>query len=225
MKFNKIAALASCAAMLFSMGSIIPTGAMAASFCQVDSGDEYQLIRGFGGMNHPEWQSYKGGGDMKDGEIQTAFGNGQGQLGLTILRIFVSDNENEWKNCVPTAQKAQKLGATVFATPWNPPAAIRHNGSGGPTGGKYVLNDGAEQAYAQHLNKYVKYVEGQGINLYSISVQNEPDYADDWTRWDPTRTTNFIANFGQTVKAGTKAKLMSPESFQYSPEAWGNGKK
>ena len=82
-------------------------------------------------MNHPEWQSYNGGGDMKDNEIQTAFGNGANQLGLTILRIFVSDDKNAWKNAVPTAQKAQKLGATVFATPWNPPANIRHNGSGG----------------------------------------------------------------------------------------------
>ena len=101
MKFNKIAAFASCAAMLFSMGTMIPTETMAASVCQVDTTEEYQIIRGFGGMNHPEWQSYKGGGDMKDGEIQTAFGNGEGQLGLTILRIFVSDNESEHRRSAP----------------------------------------------------------------------------------------------------------------------------
>jgi O-glycosyl hydrolase len=221
------------ASMVAGMAAMLPekynenaevTSVKAASTATVDLSKTYQYIRGFGGMNHPEWQSYNGGGDMKDSEIQTAFGNGANQLGLTILRIFVSDNSNEWKNAVPTAQKAQKLGATVFATPWNPPASMRHNGTGGANGGKYVLNDGAEGSYAQHLNSFVKYIEGQGINLYSVSVQNEPDYSMDWTAWSPDRTTNFIANYGQAVKQGTKAKLMSPESFQYGPESYGYGK-
>lgn len=198
--------------------------ANAASLCTVNTNKSYQRIRGFGGMNHPEWQSYNGGGDMKESEVNTAFGNGANQLGLTILRIFVSDDSNAWKNAIPTAKRAQALGATVFATPWNPPASMRHNGSGGANGGKYVLNDNAEAQYATHLNNFVKYCEGQGINLYSISVQNEPDYAEDWTAWTPDRTTNFIANYGQAVKAGTNVKLMSPESFQYGPESWGYGK-
>ena len=221
---QKLTALASAAAMLLSMAAIVPTTASAASTVDVDTTTEYQVIRGFGGMNHPEWQSYNGGGDMTAAQVQKAFGNGNGELGLTILRIFVSDDSNAWKNAVPTAQRAQKLGATVFATPWNPPASMRHNGSGGAKGGKYVLNDGQEAAYATHLNNFVKYVEGQGINLYSISVQNEPDFSEEWTAWTPDRAANFIANYGQAVKNGTHAKLMSPESFQYSPEAWGNGK-
>ena len=220
---KRFVALASCAAMMLSMVPMMP--AQAASVCKIDTSTEYQVIRGFGGMNHPEWQSYNGGGDMKDNEIQKAFGNGDGELGLTVLRIFVSDDSNAWKNVLHTAKGAQKLGATVFATPWNPPASIRHNGSGGAKGGKYVLNNGAEEAYAKHLNSFVKYVEGQGIKLHHISVQNEPDYAEDWTAWDPDRAANFIANYGPMIKSGTNAKLMSPESFQYSPEAWGNGKK
>ena len=198
--------------------------ANAASLCTVDTSKTFQRIRGFGGMNHPEWQSYNGGGDMKESEVNTAFGNGDGQLGLSILRIFVSDDSNAWKNAIPTAKRAQALGATVFATPWNPPASMRHAGSGGANGGKYVLNDNAEAQYAAHLNSFVKYCEGQGVNLYSISVQNEPDYAEDWTAWSPARTTSFIANYGQAVKEGTNAKLMSPESFQYGPESWGYGK-
>ncbi|NLT10664.1 MAG: hypothetical protein GXY08_14380 [Ruminococcus sp.] len=197
----------------------------AASLCTVNTNKTYQIIRGFGGMNHPEWQNAGAGhGDMTASEVQTAFGNGANELGLTVLRIFVSDDQNAWKNAVPTAKRAQALGATVFATPWNPPASMRSNGSGGANGGKYVLNNGAEAQYAKYLNDYVKYMEGQGINLYSISVQNEPDYAMDWTAWSPDRTTNFIANYGQAIKEGTNAKLMSPESFQYGPESYGYGK-
>ena len=80
------------------------------------------------------------------------------------------------------AKKAQAMGATIFATPWNPPSSMRSGGSGGPQGGKYVLNSGAEAEYAKHLNSYIKYVVSQGVNLYSVSVQNEPDYSTDWTR-------------------------------------------
>ncbi len=192
--------------------------ASAASLCTVNTSKTYQTIRGFGGMNHPEWQSYKGGGDMKASEVQTAFGNGDNELGLTILRIFVSDDQNAWKNAIPTAQRAQALGATVFATPWNPPASMRHAGGGGDQSGMYVLNDGSEAAYAKHLNSFVKYCESQNVTLNSISVQNEPDFSKEWTYWSPERTTNFIANYGRDVVAGTKAKLMSPESFQYG--AW-----
>ncbi|MBR6418885.1 MAG: carbohydrate binding domain-containing protein [Oscillospiraceae bacterium] len=215
--------------MLLSALSVFPAiPAAAAGSCTVDTSVTYQTIRGFGGMNHPEWQSvntqYGAGGDMTAEQVQTAFGNGANELGLTILRIFVSDDSNAWKNAVPTAKRAQALGATVFATPWNPPASMRSKGGGTDQTGLYVLNNGAEPQYAQHLNSYVKYMEGQGINLYSISVQNEPDYSREWTFWSPERATNFIANYASTVKAGTNVKLMSPESFQYGPESWGYGK-
>ncbi|MBQ6211772.1 MAG: glucuronoxylanase, partial [Ruminococcus sp.] len=144
-------------AMLVSIASSFPSPAPlvanAASACTINTNKEYQTIRGFGGMNHPEWQSYNvqngAPGDMTADQVQTAFGNGDNELGLTILRIFVSDDKNAWKNAIPTAQRAQKLGATVFATPWNPPASMRTNGTGGPSGGKYVLKNGAESQYAQ----------------------------------------------------------------------------
>ena len=192
----------------------------AASACTINTNKIYQRIRGFGGMNHPEWQSYNAQngapGDMTAAQVQTAFGNGDGELGLSILRIFVSDDKNAWKNAIPTAQRAQKLGATVFATPWNPPASMRQNGSGGPTGGQYVLKQGAEAQYAQHLNDFIKYCNSQGVELNSISVQNEPDWSGEWTAWTADRAASFIANYGPTVTAGTNTKMMSPESFSYN---------
>ena len=209
-------------ALLLTGVPMIPAAetASAAGTCIIDTGTTYQTIRGFGGMNHPEWQGY----DLTEANIQTAFGNGENQLGLTVLRIFVNEDSSQWYRCIPAAKKAQALGATVFATPWNPPVSMRSNGGGGTTSGKFVLNNGAEASYAKHLNDYVKYVEGQGVNLYSVSVQNEPDYSDTWTYWSPDRATSFIANYGKAVKAGTNAKLMSPESFQYGYEGSGHGK-
>ena len=220
-KLRRLLACVLSGTMLFTSNAYIPEkDVSAASVCTVNTSKTYQIIRGFGGMNLPEWQGY----DLTSSQIQTVFGNGDNELGLTVLRIFVSDNSNDWSKAVPTAKGAQKLGATVFATPWNPPSSMRQSGSGGRTGGKYVLKNGSEAAYAQHLNNYIKYMEGQGISLYSVSVQNEPDCSSDWTHWSPDRIASFIANYGQAVKQGTKAKLMSAESFQYSPESTGFGK-
>ena len=203
--------------MLFQTAAMMPVStASAAGACTVNTNKTYQSIRGFGGMNLPEWQSY----DLTDAQIQTCFGNGAGQLGLSVLRIYVSDDSSAWSRAIPTAKGAQKLGATVFATPWNPPAAIRNTVNGGNSGGKYQLKKDKWADYAQHLNKFVKYVEGQGVNLYAVSIQNEPDYAADWTYWSANDLASFAAQYGAAIKNGTNAKLMSPESFQYRKDLY-----
>lgn len=204
-------------AMLVQTASFMPVPvADAAGACTINTNKTYQMIRGFGGMNLPEWM----GSDMTSAQVQKAFGNGADEMGLTVLRIYVSDDSNSWSRAVPTAKAAQSLGATVFATPWNPPAAIRNTVNGGNSGGKYQLKKDKWAEYAQHLNSYVKYMEGQGVNLYSVSIQNEPDYAADWTYWSANDLASFAAQYGKAVTNGTNAKLMSPESFQYRKDIY-----
>ena len=204
--------------MLFSVTSMLPASTAYAATCTVDPGTKYQEIKGFGGINLPEWQAINlpsgTTADMSAAQIQKAFGNGDDELGLTILRTYISDDSSAWKQAVPTAKAAQEMGATVFASPWYPPASIRESGSGA----KYHLPSRNYAAYAKHLNDYIKYMEGEGINLYSVSVQNEPDYAQDWTGWSTNELVSFLADYGDDVTAGTNAKMMSPESFQYRKE-------
>ncbi|HPY86182.1 MAG TPA: glucuronoarabinoxylan endo-1,4-beta-xylanase, partial [Ruminococcus flavefaciens] len=84
------------------MSAVVTAGLLAASFpvstsaattVSVDTKKQYQTVRGFGGINLPEWISQ---GDMTDAQVQKAFGNGNDELGLTILRIYVSDDSNAW---------------------------------------------------------------------------------------------------------------------------------
>ena len=219
--FGKMLSAVTASAMLFAGITILPEKssleAYAAGAAVIDTTDVYQTIRGFGGINLPEWITQ---GDMTDAQVQKAFGNGEDELGFTILRIYVSDDSNAWSRAVPTAKRAQALGATVFATPWNPPAAIRNTVNGGLQGGKYQLKKDKWAEYAQHLNSYCKYMEGQGIDLYSISIQNEPDYASEWTYWSASDLASFTAQYGKAVKEGTNVKLMSPESFQYKKDIY-----
>ena len=168
---------------------------------------EKQIIRGFGGINHPTWYS-----DLNTAERELAFGNGTGQLGFTVLRTYVSDKSSEWGLGLATAQRAAALGATVFASPWNPPSAMREVfGKNSDGTDKYRLKYSEYANYAKHLNDYVAYMKTNKVDLYSISTQNEPDYAHDWTWWTPTESVNFIKNHGKSINA----RLMTPESFQY----------
>lgn len=179
----------------------------AADAVVIDTTTEYQTIRGFGGINHPEWT----GKDMTDSQRQTAFGNGADELGLTILRVFVNPDKNQWNKAVPTAKYASENGVTVFASPWEPPSNLAESGG---SNGKLHIPKSNYGAYAQHLNDFGTYMKNNGVDLYSISVQNEPDYASEWTYWSTDETVDFIANYGDKI---TSTRLMSPESFQYAP--------
>ena len=70
----------------FPFASDVPAEdtALAASVCEINVDTEYQVIKGFGGMNHPEWI-----GDLTDAQRKTAFGNGSNELGLTVCRVFI----------------------------------------------------------------------------------------------------------------------------------------
>ncbi len=180
--------------------------AAAAAAVTVDPSARRQTIRGFGGMNHPAWA-----GDLTAAQRDTAFGNGTGQLGFSILRIHVDENKANWGAEVATAQRAVAQGAIVFASPWNPPAAMVETFThGSQTNAKRLRHD-SYAAYAQHLNDFTQFMKGNGVDLYAISIQNEPDYAQDWTWW----TSSEIVTFLRSNAGSISTRVIAPESFQY----------
>ena len=211
--FKRLTSAAAAAALfLTALPSASYYNADAADAVQVDTSKTYQTIKGFGGINLPEWA----GSDMTSSQIATAFGNGDDQLGLSILRVYVSDDSSAWKTAVPTAKAATAYGATIFASPWNPPASMRETFTRNGQGNQRRLKKSSYGDYAKHLNSYIKYMKEQGIDIYSMSIQNEPDYGAEWTWWTADECVDFIANYGQDVIAGTDTLLMSPETFQYN---------
>ena len=218
MKRNRLkraaAFIAGSAILLSGIGAVMPVSVSAAGECVIDTGKTYQNIRGFGGINHPEWA-----GDLTSSQRETAFGNGANQLGFTILRVFVNPDKNQWNKAVATAKYASEHNVTVFASPWEPPSNLAESGG---SKGKLHLPSKNYGAYATHLNDFGNYMKQNGVNLYSISVQNEPDYAHDWTYWSTDEAMNFIADYGDRI---TSTRLMSPESFQFSPDgaSWISG--
>lgn len=69
---------------------VAPGNIAAASDAVINVSSEKQVIRGFGGINHPAWI-----GDLTAAQRDTAFGNGANQLGFSILRIYVHEDRNQ----------------------------------------------------------------------------------------------------------------------------------
>jgi len=178
------------------------------SEANIDATRTFQTIRGFGGINLPDWI-----GDLTQDQTRKAFNNGAGDLGFSILRIFVSDDSNSWSKSVATAKLAQSLGAIVFASPWNPPAAMTEQFNEGDRHGKRLRHDKYAD-YAQHLNNFVNFMKQNGVELYGISIQNEPDYAHEWTWWSSSECVEFLAKYAGQINC----RIISPETFQYNKQ-------
>ena len=172
----------------------------------VDPDSVQQYIRGFGAANILPWRP-----DMTTDQVHTAFGSGDGQLGFTILRLRIpyTDNTSDFSAQVPTAALAQSLGAIVFASPWTPPPALKSNNN--IVGG--MLNVSSYASYAAHLKGFADYMAGNGVPLYAVSLQNEPDanVTYESCSWNATQFLNFTRDNAGAV--GTR--IMMPESQNF----------
>ncbi|MEV4300854.1 cellulose binding domain-containing protein [Microbispora rosea] len=186
--------------------SVLGATEAAAATATINPSAQRQTIRGFGGMAHAAWI-----GDLTAAQRETAFGTGEGRLGFSILRIPVGESQADFGRDLATAKRAAELGVTVFASPWNPPASmIETFNRNGQTNAKRLRYD-QYAAYAQHLNSFSTYMRNNGVNLYAISVQNEPDYAHDWTWWTSTEMVRFLRENAGSINT----RVIAPESFQY----------
>lgn len=167
----------------------------------IDLSVDKQVIRGFGAANILPWRP-----DMTDSEIDLAFGTGPGQLGFSILRLMVQEDSNDWDMNISTAKKAYDRGVLIFASPWNAPDELLKPGPEPDT-----LAEDKYDEYANHLNSYNNFLENNGVDLYAISVQNEPDYANTWTGWTPASMLDFMRNHASAIDT----RVIAPESFQF----------
>jgi len=160
-----------------------------------------QIIRGFGAAS-PWYRPV-----MTLSEVESAFGTSSGQIGFSILRITVESDSNLWSKWLPSAKKAQDMGAIVIASPWYAPTNMveRINNVSRVRYDMY-------EAYAAHLNSFTRFMKANGVAIYGLSVQNEPDITDQWTSWTPAEMLAFMK---QNAGALTDTKVMAPESFQF----------
>jgi O-glycosyl hydrolase len=113
-------------------------------------------------------------------------------------------------------QFAQARGARVWSSPWSP--AVQFKSNGNVNGGSFLGNDANYQAYASQLAGYVaKMKNTYGINLYALSIQNEPDAnvtTYESCNWTAQQIHDFVPYLYSALVASNVAatKIMLPES-------------
>ncbi len=173
----------------------------------IDSRVKYQHVTGFGGFSpSPTWSYW-----LNDSDMDKLFGKGSSQLGLNIVRLYISSDKNAWSAGVANAKRAKKYGAFVFASPWTPPASWKSNNAAANGGS---LLESRYEDWANRLNEYYEYMKKQGVTIDAVSIQNEPDWNAEYESciWTGAQMAKFLKNYGHLIKC----KIIAPEAIHFT---------
>lgn len=177
--------------------------------CTANWSDLRQRIDGFGGSS-----AFRGTG-FSTAQADMLFSTNTG-IGLSLLRNQVQAGGVATAAEIGIMQQAIARGARVWSAPWSPQASFKTPQIA--NGGNF--DSANNQDYADQLANYVVTMKNQGINLYALSVQNEPDitnstYATCW--WTAQQISNFVpVLYGSLVANGVDStRIMIAESFQW----------
>lgn len=96
----------------------------------------------------------------------------------TDLKSFDISRDRKW--VLPLVKDAMKVRGeeiTLLASPWSPPAWMKTNNEMNH-GGKLLPE--YRDAWAKYYTKFIRAYEKEGINIWGITVQNEPEAVQTW---------------------------------------------
>jgi len=165
-----------------------------------------QRIDGFGASS--AWMS-----GMSAADADLLFSTNKG-AGLSLLRTRIAPGGVIDDGEGTIAQLAQARGARVWSTPWSPPATFKTANS--VNGGSYVDTAANNQAYAAEIAGYVGAMKiTYGVNLYGVSVQNEPDVSVEYESclWTSQQIHDYVPYLAAALTASnfTSTQVILPE--------------
>jgi len=188
---------------------------------QFGGANQYQFVRGFGGMdvawgNFPD---YRWSGGSPSGEDYEKLYNPD-QLGLNMLRIMILPANVDINKTLDdlvhnriytTMDRSQffenvktvnRYGGYVLASPWSPPALWKTNNS---INGGGTLRKSDYQNYAYYLRSFAQIMLNNGAPVYAISIQNEPNYTAgyDGCEWTSDDARDFFRQVGRFTQGGS----------------------
>jgi glucuronoarabinoxylan endo-1,4-beta-xylanase len=178
-------------------------GNSGANDVVVNLSDAHQKISGFGAST--AW-----GSTMSAADADTLWSTTTG-AGLSLHRIRI-DYQTGHTSELNIAKMAVAHGVTVWATPWTPPAADKTGATGANGEVEGMLSNG--QAFAQFLAGFVSYMKGQGVPIYAVSSQNEPDANVTYESclYTGPQLASFVGTYMGPALANSNVKIMSPET-------------
>lgn len=208
------------------------------SSVKINSSETYQTIEGFGfTLTGGSAQVINSLNSSKKLELlQNLFGNDEGAIGISYLRISVGASdlsastfsyndlpagetdedlsefslESDMEGVISLLQEILEInpGLGIMATPWSPPVWMKDNQStiGGSLLPRYY------NVYADYLVKYIKEMEKKGITIHALTPQNEPLHAGNnpSMHMSATQQADFIKNsLGPAFRnAGLETKII-----------------
>lgn len=190
----------------FSGTSACGTGTSTSSDIVVNLSSLQQKITGFGVSS--AWAgNYRNASDA-DYLWSTTKG-----AGMSLLRMRYGDG-------LSIAKSAVSYGVTVWMTPWGMgtngapggPYTTTQNNPNGCTGSMPVLSD--PQGWANQLSTYVQNAKTQGVPLYAVSAENEPDSCgiNQTTSFSAAQLATWIPYLSAAMKP-LGVKVMAPETM------------
>jgi O-glycosyl hydrolase len=183
--------------------------------CVLDWTNVFQRIDGFGASS--AWN-----GSITPAQANMFFSTNTG-VGLSFLRSRIAPDGTTVESNI--MQMAQTFGARVWSSPWSPPAALKGTNANGVIsvdGGPLIGNTANYQFYASQLAGYVaKMKNNYKVNIYAVSVQNEPDTDStgyESCTWTAQQFHDFIPYLSAALSASNVAstKILFPESFTWA---------
>jgi glucosylceramidase len=110
------------------------------------------------------------------------------------LDNFNMSREMKWM--IPTIKEALRIPGSnfkLFASPWAPPAWMKttNNMLGGGE-----LRTQCYDSWSNYFVKYINTMKANGITIWGITIQNEPEYSPSWEgcRYTPQQERDFLKN-------------------------------
>jgi len=169
----------------------------------VDPSKTFQSYMGIGGaITDAAAETFYKLPENKRKELLTAYYSSTNGIGYTIARTninscdfssdmytYVNDNdkslgsfsvEHDKKFKLPFLKEANIAAAnklTIFASPWSPPAWMKDNNDM-LHGGK--LKKEFYSTWADYFVKFIRAYEKEGVNIWGVTIQNEPMATQRW---------------------------------------------
>jgi glucuronoarabinoxylan endo-1,4-beta-xylanase len=237
----------------FWVDNIQFTGPTPVNQSTVDWNTTYQRIDGFGGSS--AWSSsttmtpaianlyFSTNNNFRYTNTVGVISTNNG-AGFSLLRNHIYYANDTSAGSVPTTtettfmQEAQSYGARVWSTPWTPAAGFKatndiydtnYSSSAKINGGSYLGsgNNITNLNYAAQLANYVVSMKSAGINLYAISIQNEPDaevVTYESCQWSAAQIHDFVTNLYSALaaKGVGSTKIIVPEDENWRTNLYVN---
>jgi glucuronoarabinoxylan endo-1,4-beta-xylanase len=220
--------------------TVMTTNPVITGTSTVDWNNVHQRIDGFGASS-----AWNGSWTTAEANVLFSTNNNISYLsgvyngaGLSLLRNHIAFANTTSASDTPTTvetsimQLAQARGARVWSTPWTPAGGFKSTNdiydtapvTNAINGGSYLGsgNNITNLNYASQLANYVASMKNTyGVNLYALSIQNEPDATVtnyEACQWSGAQFHDFVTNLYNALaaKGFGSTQIIIPESENWT---------